>query len=148
MKQQTFEQQHSQAWQQLEKLLEMLEAPGKDKQDQKRLLSFSSLYRNACYHLALAKTRHYSPQLIERLHTLVMRAHQQLYRSKQVILWRILSFIIFGFPNMVRRKSRLILISTALFYAPAILVGWLSYHNSELIFSIMPESQVVEFEAM
>ena len=148
MKQQLFEQQNRQTWQQLQDLLQTLESTKKQKPDQKNLLAFSSLYRSTCYDLALAKTRQYSPQLIERLHALVMRAHQQLYRSKQIILWRILSFIIIGFPAMVRHRSRLIWISTALFYLPAILVGWLCYSNSEMIFSIVPESQVVEFETM
>lgn len=148
MRQQTFENKYQALWQELENLLHDLENKKKQQIDPAGLRKFPTLYRQTCYHYALAKTRQYSPQLIEQLHSLVMRAHQYFYRSNRFIMWQIIQFVLIDFPRCLRSQARLFWLSTGLLFGPAIVLGFLCYFNSDFIYTLMPEHQVVEYEAM
>ena len=148
MRQQTFENKYQPAWEELDNLLRDLESKKKQQIDQNGLRKFPALYRQTCYHYALAKTRQYSPQLIEQLHSLVMRAHQYFYRSNRFIVWQIIQFTLIDFPRSLREQAKLFWLSTALLFGPAIVLGIICFFNSEFIYSLIPEQQVVEYESM
>lgn len=148
MRQQIFETKYQSVWQELENILHDLEHKKKREIDSNGLRKFPGLYRQTCYHYALAKTRQYSPQLIEQLHTLVMRAHQYFYRSNRFIVWQIIQFILIDFPRSVRQQAGLLWLSVALLFGPAIVLGVICYFNSDFIYSLLPEHQVAEFESM
>ena len=94
MKQIQFEQKYEAFWQKFEFLLNDLEKRKKDK-DSSLLdrYNFPKQYRKICNHFAIAKQRHYSPILTERLHTLVLKGHEQIYRNKTIWFWRLLEFL-------------------------------------------------------
>lgn len=106
------------------------------------------LYRQICQHYALAKQRHYSPQLVAQLHQRVMVGHQLIYQSQASYLSKVVDFITYGFPIQLRQHKRLFWLAFALFYVPlfAMLIG--CYLNHELIHSVMSPSQVAEMEYM
>jgi uncharacterized membrane protein SpoIIM required for sporulation len=143
MRQQTFENKYQTVWQELENLLQDLEHKKKRQIDADGLRQFPALYRQTCYHYALAKTRQYSPQLIEQLHTLVY-----FYRSKRYIIWQIIQFVLIDFPRSVREQARLFWLSTSLLFGPGIVLGIVCYLNSDFIYTVLPENQVVEYESM
>lgn len=145
MKQKAFEQQHSQQWQQLETLLTELE-----QQNSKSTGStdFPELYRKVCHHLALAKDRQYSPHLVNNLHHLVLRGHQQLYHQKRPFVSQMLRFILQDFPASLRREARLFWLSTSLFLLPALIMGVLCYNNGDMIYSVHSVMGVTEIESM
>jgi uncharacterized membrane protein SpoIIM required for sporulation len=147
MRQQTFEDKYQALWQELENLLLDLERKKKH-QTADDLRKFPALYRQTCYHYALAKTRQYSPQLIEHLHTLVMRAHQYFYRSNRFIVWQVIRFVLIDFPRSVRQQAKLFWLSSGLLFGPALVLGIVCYLNSDFIYTLMPEDQVVEYESM
>ncbi|WP_455203325.1 stage II sporulation protein M [Kaarinaea lacus] len=148
MRQQIFENRYQQVWRQLERLLEELQTKKKQQIDKEELRRFPTLYRQTCYHYALAKTRQYSPQLVEHLHSLVMNAHQYFYRTNNFIVWQIIQFVLVGFPQSIRENAKLIWLSSGLLFGPAIVLGLLCYFNSDFIYTLVPEHQVVEYEAM
>jgi uncharacterized membrane protein SpoIIM required for sporulation len=148
MRQQTFEDKYQTLWQELENLLQDLERKKKRQIAAEELRKFPTLYRQTCYHYALAKTRQYSPQLIEQLHTLVMRAHQYFYRSNRFIIWQIIQFVLIDFPRSVREHTKFFWLSSGLLFGPAIVLGIICYLNSDFIYTLLPEQQVVEYEAM
>ncbi|WP_353572992.1 stage II sporulation protein M [Candidatus Albibeggiatoa sp. nov. BB20] len=143
MKQQTFEQQHESLWEQFAQYLEQLE--------QKQVTSehFPQLYRQICHHLALARDRHYSPYLIERLNRLVLRGHQQMYTQRQHhFLLSLLQFVMADFPQAVRRESRLVFLSATLFFAPLFIMAIVVYLYPEVIYSLLSFEQVAGMESM
>ncbi len=105
MKQRTFENQHKQQWQTLEQWL-----------NNKPEAQFPQLYRQICQHLALAKDRHYTPHLINRLNTLALRGHQHLYQAKPYFTNRIVNLIIVDFPIKVRAESHLVGLASFLWF--------------------------------
>ena len=145
MKQQAFEQQHSTQWKQLELLLTDLE---QHKHDNTNNTDFPELYRKVCHHFALAKDRQYSPHLVNSLHRLVLRGHQQLYHQRKPFLSQMIRFLLQDFPVSLRREAKLFWLSTSLFLLPALIMGILCYHNGDFIYSIHNAMDVAQIESM
>ncbi len=143
MKQQTFEQQHEIQWEQFAQHLATLE--------KKHITSaqFPQLYRQICHHLALARDRHYSPYLVDKLNRLVLRGHQQLYTQRQHhFLLSFVQFIVADFPQAVRREWRLVSLSALLFFVPLFVMAITVYLYPEIIYSLLSLEQTADIEAM
>ncbi len=106
------------------------------------------LYRQICQQYALAKQRHYSPQLVAQLHQRMMIGHQLIYQRKTGYLQKILGFIFYGFAATVRQHKRLFWLAFALFYVPLLLMMVGCYLNHDLIYSVMSPAQVAEMASM
>ncbi|MFW2176993.1 MULTISPECIES: stage II sporulation protein M [unclassified Moraxella] len=106
------------------------------------------LYRQICQHYALAKQRHYSPQLVAQLHQRVMVGHQLIYQTQSSYIDKFLDFVFYIFPARLRQHQRLFWLAFALFYVPLILMLIGCYLNQELIYSVMSPDQVAEMEFM
>jgi len=149
MHQTAFVEHYQPLWSELEEILQGLERSrfrrGGSVASRVRL---PHLYRHVCNHYALAQRRRYSPTLVEQLHRLVLRAHQQLYTRRGAWLWRLLIFIVADFPRTLRENLRYFLLSLSLFLLPAIVVGVLSSVDEYLIYSIMGNDAVAEMESM
>ena len=82
MKQQQFIDQHQALWEDVDALLKHLGAGRKHPSpDHLTVVQFPQLYRQLCHQFALARQRHYSPWLIDRLHQLVIASHNYFYRN-------------------------------------------------------------------
>ncbi|WP_018275234.1 stage II sporulation protein M [Teredinibacter turnerae] len=139
MKQELFEVQHAPLWEKLES--ELAEKKPRDTQ-------FPQNFRTVCHHLALAKHRRYSPQLVDRLNALVIDAHHRFYQKNRRFRYQWLDFIVFEFPLAIRRNARFVLLALALFTLPLLVMGIGCYNNNELIYSVAPAEQVQSFESM
>ncbi len=149
MRQEPFEQAYKPLWDELGALLDEMELPrSKRNPDKARAAAFPALYRQVCSLYALARSRHFSPALLEQLHHLVLRGHRHLYRQRGAWLWRILNFIGGGFPRALRRHRGYFLLALASFLLPALLLGLACYVDPDMIYSLMDEQQVAEMESM
>lgn len=146
MKQRPFEQAHAASWQAFEQDLVKLEK--RAKLGAPRAEQFPAHYRAICQQLALARARHYSPDLAARLNALALRGHQQLYRSGKPFLNELLEFLYGGFPRAVRRDGALFLSAALLFFGSFIAMALACYAQSELIYSLMSPEQVRQIEHM
>jgi uncharacterized membrane protein SpoIIM required for sporulation len=148
MKQELFEQKNQMHWFSFTDMLDALEA--KRKKDKKNLQSadFPAKYRLICHHLSIAKTRGYSPQLIQYLNELMKRGHRQLYQYRSLFLYRFLEFITTGFPQSIRQNWTYIWIASAIFYLPAILLFLLVMAFPDLIYNVFDPHDVARFESM
>jgi len=146
MKQQLFEERYSSKWLEYETILKDLKSADKSKP----LLhnDFPGRYRQICNYYALAKSRRYSPQLVQRLHDLVMESHQYFYRANTIYSWQFIRFFLVDFPQAMRKQARLFWLSTALMVLPGILLGSLCYQDENFIYTVAPANMVVEMETM
>lgn len=146
MKQQLFEQKYQAAWTRFAEQLGVLEG---QRDPAISLADFARQYRKICYDLALAKERHYSPQLVDFLNDLAFRGHRQLYASDSSGLWhRFLSFVLVGFPRAVRKEWKMVLLGLGLFYIPGLIFGALIYFHPSLTFSFFSPEHVSQFSQM
>lgn len=148
MHQRVFEQQNEALWQQVEQHLNALEKTGFSfKKKEKPLpLHFPRLYRQICYHLALAQSKHYSPHLIAHLNQLVLRGHQQLYQQRRSWLTQFFYFISSTFPNAVRQQWKVVLSAFVLFWGVflACAIGLQYYPDS--IYYVLSHSDIAGME--
>lgn len=149
MHQEAFVERHQPLWDELEGILDTLELPRRKRRRKSDDLSrLPHLYRQICNHYALAQQRRYSPTLVEQLHRLVLRGHQQLYTRHGAWLWRLLIFVVADFPRTMRANLNYFLVALGLFLIPALLVGGMCLVDEHLIYSIMDEESVAEMEWM
>lgn len=141
MKQQDFEQQHQALWQEFEQMLEAKPKVG-DQRD------FPRFYQTIAHHLAMAKQRRYSANLIERLNSWVVLGHERFYGQLPRYQSTVLFYLFYGFPQTLRRNARFVYTASALFFLPGILFFFLCWTNDEIIYSLMSYEQVKEFEQM
>jgi uncharacterized membrane protein SpoIIM required for sporulation len=95
----------------------------------------------------LAKTRNYSPQLVDRLNQLALRAHQQLYARRLPLGHLIHQFLIAGFPRQVRREWRFVFSAIILFWGSALVSYVFTLLFPELIYSIMDPASISSLES-
>ncbi|MEE4895350.1 stage II sporulation protein M [Pseudomonas alliivorans] len=145
MKQAQFETRHQSEWKHFEQCLEALE---RGKPDPKASECFPADYRRLCHQLALAQERGYSSHLIDPLHQLAMRGHQQLYRHRSALGAQFLTFILAGFPRAVRAEWRFVLVASLLFFGSLVGMGLLVYGFPDLIYSIVSPARLSDMQSM
>lgn len=145
MKQAQFEQRHEAQWQRFAVTLEALE---RGKRKGVSADEFASEYRRVCQHLAMARERGYGSHLVDPLHALAMRGHQQLYRHRGRFMANAIAFLLVGFPRQVREQWRFVLLASVLFLGGSLLMGTLVYAVPDLVYSVVDPAQVSEMESM
>jgi uncharacterized membrane protein SpoIIM required for sporulation len=80
-------------------------------------------YRRLCQHLALARDRAYSPELVDRLNYLALRGHHLLYGARSHRRSRITRFFLEDFPGRVRTEWPFVTIAALLFFGPLLAIG-------------------------
>jgi uncharacterized membrane protein SpoIIM required for sporulation len=148
MKQGQFEYLYQEQWLRAEALILMLEDPKQKRVSSPELAEFARLYRRLCHYHALARERHYSSYLVDKLGDLVIRGHQQLYRRKQPLVHVFLKFIAADFPRLVRSEQAYVWVATALLYLPGLFLFLATLWQPDLVYTMMSPEQVSEFESM
>jgi len=97
-----------------------------------------ALHRRICHHLALARHRHYGPDLEQRLNALALAAHDRLYQRRTPSFPEVARFIVSEFPRRVRKESRLVLLAASLLVVPALILFFGSLADPELAATVLP----------
>jgi len=132
LNQQAFEATHAEDWNKLETLLDGLESVKFWRRRSLDTKDFPTLYASVCQHHAIATGRGYSHGLTTRLHALIRRGHQQLYRYRGNWLQRTFSFAAGGFPKQLRREWRIVALSASLFFGPFFIMLAVCAFNSDI----------------
>jgi len=154
MKQQEFEARYAQRWDAFSEWLVKSQALRTRKtapQAQQAALDAAEVparYREICQHLALARDRQYSAELIERLSRLALAGHQRLYGAHGRAVDRVRDFILAGFPAAVRRQLPTVLLAGLLFFGPLLAVGGALQRYPEFAYVVLPAEQIESFEEM
>ena len=144
-----FEQLHHEEWSELEiaigsvgtqtvaKSMSLSPAPG---------ARVALLYRRACEHLALARSRAYPAYIVDRLERVTEDAHQLIYHRPELGLSRLRHVLAYEFPAAVRAHRRYVAMAAAVFVLPTLIVGALVYARPELILSVVSAETAASFE--
>jgi len=107
-------------WQRFELLLGQLKAISDSRWTGQQVSDLSRLYRSICYDLSLVQSREWGARLESYLNDLVAQGHNCLYRSPPASAARMLEFLIYGFPQLLRARSREFAAAAALFVLPLV----------------------------
>lgn len=158
MKQSDFENKYQAFWQSFEQLLDISPASSgsaSEKKKQRRTAlkgdlgeAFPENYRSLCHHLSLARSRHYSPLLVERLEQMVIRSHQLFYKRKTHLLSSVLRYFTCDFAYSVRQEWRWVLLSSLLFFGSfGGMIICLQFYP-DMVYTVISAEQLAEMEAM
>ena len=150
MKQQIFEQRRQPLWQRYCEILAVLQGRKKRPKEGESISShaFPSLYRHLCSDLALARTRGYSLQLIEKLERWRAEGHALLYQPRGELLRSMVGFVARDFPRQVRQEWRLTLLCSLLLFGPMVLLAWAIGSNPDFVYRILSPEQIASVESM
>jgi len=128
MRQAVFEARYAQDWTSFEQWLDQREKAKRATRrgPQPALMPDAEIpraYRRLCQHLALARDRAYSPELVDRLNHLALRGHHLLYGARSHRRSRIARFFLDDFPGRTRAEWPLVAIAATLFFGPLIAIG-------------------------
>jgi uncharacterized membrane protein SpoIIM required for sporulation len=148
VKQAAFEQRHEAEWAEFETCIASSKSKQKAGATAVARQDLPRLYRVLCQHLALARDRHYSANLVDRLNRLAMTGHHALYGAQAPAGNWIRQFLWRDFPRAVRREIHLVTLAGLLFFGPMLVVFGVQQRHSDFIYTLMPASQVAQFEEM
>jgi uncharacterized membrane protein SpoIIM required for sporulation len=140
MRQQLFEAQHQAQWQALHAWLEDQPTLGAEE--------VPAAYRQLCHHLAVARERHYSPALVDRLQHLALRLHQRIYGARSGGPRGLMRFLWQDLPRQVRREWRLMAISSLLFFGPLLGAFLLVRTHPDLVHLVLSPAEAAELSRM
>jgi len=147
----SFEQLYQDEWAELEALLER--ASGRkawqaDRREPVPGARVAALYRRACEHLALARSRSYPAYMVDRLERLTASAHQLIYHRREFGFERLRQLASAEFPRAVRAHKRYVAAAAATFLLPTVIIGILVYRRPELILSVVSSQTAAQFQEM
>ncbi|MCE9564465.1 MAG: stage II sporulation protein M [Planctomycetes bacterium] len=103
------------------------------------------LYRQVTIDLSQARASGDDPSVLLYLNSLVARTHGQVYAAKQITLWPLLTFVVTGFPKLLRRNWKYVGAATAVFFLTSLASALAVIRSPELAYSLFDE-QTVEYE--
>jgi len=148
LNQQAFEAEHSKDWENIERMLDALESVKPWRRRQIPTQELPTLYAALCQHHAIATGRGYSHNLTSRLHSLIHRGHQQLYRYRGNWLQNAYRFLAGGFPIALRREWRVVSLSALLFFGPFFIFMALCAWNTDISDLVLGSSERRSMERM
>jgi uncharacterized membrane protein SpoIIM required for sporulation len=105
-------------------------------------------YRRLCQQLALARSRGYSPLVVERLQSLTQRGHAVFYRAPPPQWRRALGFFLADFPRLVRAQRGCLLAAALLFLVPLVGAFVAVQISPELVYTVYDPVQLAQYESM
>lgn len=152
MTQDEFKRRHRESWQRLEAMLRHLARKRERRMVSARepvdLAEFDREYRRVCKHLALARQRLYSSDLVAYLNDLALRSHQRFYTQRRRYFPAVARFFLGEFPALVRAHAGAVLLAAALFVVPAGLTVLALRADPDLVHAMMDAEQIRMFEEM
>jgi uncharacterized membrane protein SpoIIM required for sporulation len=141
----TFRQNQRQRWEELTSLLDRVDRKGWPDLSAAEVKQLCRLYRQATIDLSQARTAGDDPELIRYLNALAARAHGRVYQTRPLNLGSLVAFLSGGFPRLVRRRLRFVLVSAGVFLLTALASGLAVVRDPELAYSLWDENYV-EYE--
>jgi uncharacterized membrane protein SpoIIM required for sporulation len=148
LNQKAFEAQHQSSWDEIGRILNRLESRRFWKRTPHNIDALPQLYASLCQQHAMAQSRGYSHDLTSQLHSLIARAHHQLYKHRGGWLRRTISFIGGGFAQHVRNEAKLMALCCCLFFGIGTICALLSATNPEIADLLMGSEQRRDLEYM
>lgn len=148
MTQDQFTQRFEPVWRELESALEEAGRRARKLRTEQTGPDLPRRYRQVCHHLALGRSRGYSPVLLQRLEHLVGAAQRRMYPPGRLSRSRIMRFLASGFPAEVRANRAMVLLSALLFFGPLSVSFVAAHRDGAVIHAVMDADSVERFEQM
>ncbi|MEZ6048349.1 MAG: stage II sporulation protein M [Planctomycetaceae bacterium] len=136
------------AWKEFSLLLEAREKARKAPLSGPEVQKFSTLYRELCNDLSLARSRNLGEDLEAYLNALVSRGHNLFYQSPPVKFRAFWDFLFVDYPQTFRAHWKYFVLAALLFFGP-FFCSWIAVQiNPELAERVMDREQLDQMSKM
>lgn len=132
-------------WAELSQLVDRSQKRGTKSLSTVELKRLCRLYRQVIVDLSHARTGKEDPDRIRYLNALAARAHGQVYGAERVDIRPLFGFVTHGFPSLVRKHARPILVSVFLLVLTTA-ASFLAVVREPMVAYSLYDEHVVEFE--
>jgi len=133
-------------WNRLDVLLRQVESAGVKSLGHAELRDFGLLYRQAAADLSAVRADHASRPLEQYLNRLVGRAHNYVYSGNRISPATLWQFFAHGYPRLLRRLSRYVVLATAIFVLGLALGTLIQLVRPGFATAVLPEHIVNDIE--
>jgi len=149
MNKRKYVQQRRSEWRQFRELIDRAES----RRERKRmshadLANYSRLLREVSNDLAIVRAREWGRELAAYLNSLVTRGYNNYYTAPPGNVRKLLDFIVFGFPIMMRKNWTFMVAGWCLFFVPFIVSWGVTQVDSSLAARILPVEHLEQMEQM
>jgi uncharacterized membrane protein SpoIIM required for sporulation len=106
------------------------------------------IFRQISHDLAIAKSRQYSPTVVNELNDLLLQGQQLLYKPNNHFIAPLKQFFKHTFPEQLIQSRSYVLWAHGLFYGFALLFFIITIIEPEFVRNVMANKQVVDIEYM
>lgn len=106
------------------------------------------MFRQISHDLAVAKSRQYSPTIINELNDLLLQGQQSLYKPHNHFVAPLREFFNSTFPQQLIQSRNYVIWAHALFYGLALLSFAITVYEPEFVRNVISNQQVVSLEFM
>ncbi len=138
MDERAFVEQRKDSWEQLGGILDRVKLRGIRLLEPDEIESLGPLYRQVVSDLAYARTQNAGPDLIDHLNDLAGRAHGTLYAQKPGQFRSIVTFMLRGFPELVRAQKRYVIAAALVFFIGSAVAVYIAASNPDQAGSFVP----------
>lgn len=121
MAEEQFINKHSKLWSQLEELAAHIDRKGFKALSSEDVKRFLHLFRQCSHHLAYARTHYPKSSVVAYLNSLTAKCHSHVYAVKKVPVRELFSYLLYGYPKLLKESRRFILGSFGFFAAGFVL---------------------------
>ena len=139
-----FEHQNAERWANYERLVSLIEK-GKAGPEATEL---PRLFRQVSLDLSLAQSRMYGAAMIERLNELVIRGYELIYQTRRGGWEGVVAFVMWRFPQAIRREWRLFWLCGAVFALPFLAILLSAGHDIRWIQTVLGADGMASMEQM
>ena len=142
MKEEQFIKTNSSAWKELDNITLRINNKGIKNLSSNEVKRFLHLFRQSSHHLAYARTHYPKSSLVSYLNSLIGKCHSNLYAVRKTSLAQLVSYVLYGFPKMLKEYKYYILASFGFFLVGLILSLVMVVYNPDSASFFLPASIV------
>ncbi|EYE88947.1 hypothetical protein Q428_05195 [Fervidicella metallireducens AeB] len=131
MKEEQFIAANSSVWKELELYSEKINKKGVKALSSKEIKNFLSDFRKSSHHLAYARTHYPKSSVVGYLNSLVGKCHNHIYAVKKVEPRKLLEYVLYGFPCLIKKYKWYLLFSFSVFLLGFFVSMALTFINPE-----------------
>lgn len=142
MKEEQFIEINSNMWRELEGLYATINKKGIKSLSSINIKRFLHIFRQCSHHLAYARTHYSKSSVVSYLNSLVGKCHSHVYAVKKISPGKLLSYITYEFPKLLKEYKWYILSSFGFFILGAIVSLLLVLFNSNNAILFLPQNMI------
>jgi len=136
------------AWEEFSAFLDQYMNLRSQQMSSQEVQRYSQQFREISNDLSLVRSNNWGEDLEKYLNALVSRGHNFFYQSPATDWGKLITFLLYTFPQTFRKHASYFIVAASLFFGPLLCSWALVQWQPELASQVLPTEQLEQYEAM